>query len=58
MEECLLFGEFIAAQPGFCDECKAYVHIGQRVFYDGPWRICIPCSGLDKPDDLREGTQI
>lgn len=49
-QECLLFGEFLAASPGFCDECKCYIGVGVRVFYDGAWRVCIPCSGLDKPD--------
>lgn len=52
MEDALLFGEFEAAHVGFCDECQEFINIGQRVFYDGPWRVCIPCAGLDKPDDL------
>lgn len=52
MDELLLFGEFEAATPGFCDSCQDFIGVGRRVFYDGAWRICIPCSGLDKPDDI------
>lgn len=52
---CLLFGEFEAATPGFCDACNGYIGVGCRVFYDGAYRVCIPCAGLDKSDTTETG---
>lgn len=47
-QELPAMGEYLADRPGFCDLCTKATRVGQRVFYDGPLRMCIPCAGLDK----------